>query len=210
MIPTPRTLSGSASPGFGNDGNNGGDSSKGEAGESFASPLPQMKAKGIKPKDDSWKKKYKEPAGPDTANLPELPEGWAWAKSDQMFSFVTSGSRGWASYYSEIGSVFLRMGNLDHDTIQLDLADIQRVQPPDGAEGLRTRVTAGDILISITADVGMIGMVPEGFEEAFIKSMFRWQGLYRLSTVLSSHGFLPVSQVKISSRNFSEGRLKLA
>jgi len=45
-----------------------------------------MKAKGIKPKDDSWKKKYKEPAGPDTANLPELPEGWVWATPVQLDS----------------------------------------------------------------------------------------------------------------------------
>jgi len=133
-----------------------------------AEELAKMKGKGIKPKDDSWKKKYKEPAGPDTANLPELPEGWVWAKSDQLFSFVTSGSRGWASYYSETGPIFLRMGNLDHDTIQLDLTDIQRVQPPNGAEGLRTRVAAGDILVSITADVGMVGIVPEEFEDAFI------------------------------------------
>ncbi len=128
----------------------------------------KMKAKGINPKDDSWKKKYKEPAGPDTANLPELPDGWVWVKSDQLFSFVTSGSRGWACYYSETGPIFLRMGNLDHETISLDLSDIQRVQPPEGAEGSRTRVVAGDILISITADVGMIGMVPDGFEVAYI------------------------------------------
>nr|WP_246559251.1 restriction endonuclease subunit S [Geoanaerobacter pelophilus] len=45
-----------------------------------AEELAKMKAKGIKPKDDSWKKKYKEPAGPDTANLPELPEGWVWVR----------------------------------------------------------------------------------------------------------------------------------
>jgi len=70
----------SASPGFGAVGINNGDCNKGEAGESFASPLPQMKTKGIKPKDDSWKKRYKEPAGPDTNNLPELPEGWVWIR----------------------------------------------------------------------------------------------------------------------------------
>ncbi|MBK5273936.1 MAG: restriction endonuclease subunit S [Desulfuromonadales bacterium] len=46
--------------------------------------LAKMKAKGIKPKDDSWKKKYKEPAWPDTANLPELPEGWVWAKLEAI------------------------------------------------------------------------------------------------------------------------------
>lgn len=60
------------------------------------------------------------------------------------------------------------MGNLDHDTINIDLSDIQRVQPPEGSEGMRTRVKSGDILVSITADVGMVGLVPDGFEEAYI------------------------------------------
>jgi type I restriction enzyme S subunit len=49
-----------------------------------AEELAKMKAKGIKPKDDSWKKKYKEPAGPDTANLPELPEGWVWTSTGEL------------------------------------------------------------------------------------------------------------------------------
>ena len=31
--------------------------------------------------------KYKEPAAPDTTNLPELPEGWTWATPDQLSSF---------------------------------------------------------------------------------------------------------------------------
>ncbi len=89
-------------------------------------------------------------------------------KSGKLFSFVTSGSRGWAKYYSESGSAFLRVGNLDHGSISLDLQDIQRVTPPSGAEGSRTRVKPDDILISITADVGMVGIVPPGFEEAYI------------------------------------------
>lgn len=49
-----------------------------------AEELAKMKAKGIKPKDDSWKKKYKEPVGPDTASLPELPKGWVWASVEQV------------------------------------------------------------------------------------------------------------------------------
>jgi type I restriction enzyme, S subunit len=114
------------------------------------------------------KGKYKEPAAPETANLSELPKGWAWVRTDQLFSFVTSGSRGWADYYSEEGPLFIRIGNLDHDSILLDLRDIQRVQPPAGAEGTRTRVAPGDILISITADVGMVALVPSHIEEAYI------------------------------------------
>jgi type I restriction enzyme S subunit len=41
--------------------------------------LAKLKAKGIKPANDHWKKKYAEPASPDTTDLPELPEGWVWA-----------------------------------------------------------------------------------------------------------------------------------
>ena len=87
----------------------------------------------------------------------ELPRGWAWTTTDVLFSYVTSGSRGWAKFYSDAGALFLRMGNLDHNSISLDLADLQKVKPPQDAEGERTRVKPNDILISITADVGMIG-----------------------------------------------------
>lgn len=97
-----------------------------------------------------------------------LPEGWQTVLSGNLFSFVTSGSRGWAKYYSDDGPLFIRVGNLDHESIHFDLRYIQRVQPPKGTEGVRTRVQINDILISITADVGMIALVPSGFEEAYI------------------------------------------
>ncbi len=41
-------------------------------------------AHGHAPNDDSWKKKYKEPASPDTSNLPELPEGWVRVNLDSI------------------------------------------------------------------------------------------------------------------------------
>lgn len=112
--------------------------------------------------------KYKEPVGPDTEGLPALPEGWLWCMSDSLFTFVTSGSRGWAKYYSNSGAIFLRVGNLDHENISLDLNDIQYVMPPSGAEGVRTVVQPNDILISITADVGMVALVPGDLGEAYI------------------------------------------
>lgn len=114
------------------------------------------------------KGKYQEATRLDMNDLTDLPVGWEWCLSDLLFSFVTSGSRGWARYYSEEGPLFLRVGNLDHDSIRLDFKDIQRVSPPIGAEGTRTKVQSGDILVSITADVGMIAVVPQGFEEAYI------------------------------------------
>lgn len=130
----------------------------------------QLLARILADRRKNWqgRGKYKEPVAPNITNLPPLPEGWAWCMSDALFFFVTSGSRGWAKYYSNDGAIFLRIGNLEHENIRLYLDDTQRVSPPVGAEGSRTRVQANDILISITADVGMIGLVPSGLGEAYI------------------------------------------
>jgi len=153
--------------------------------------------------------KYKEPAAPDTTDLPELPEGWVWVKSDQLLSFVTSGSRGWAKFYSEIGSAFLRMGNLDHDTIDLDLSDIQRVTLPEGSEGIRTRVEAGDILVSITADVGMVGLVPDGFEEAYINQHVSLARPVRLDCSAFIAWFFACKSGQDQFRNLQRGATKV-
>ncbi len=95
-------------------------------------------------------------------------DAWKSAKGTEVFSFITSGSRGWAGYYADSGAIFLRIGNLDHETISLDLSKIQYVNPPEGAEGSRTRVQLNDILISITADVGMVGLISEPIGDAYI------------------------------------------
>ena len=95
-------------------------------------------------------------------------DSWETVTSKQLFQYVTSGSRGWAQYYSDSGAVFVRMGNLDHGTIELDMSDIQYVDLPDKAEGQRSLIKKNDILISITADVGMIGLVRDIDFEGYI------------------------------------------
>jgi len=97
-----------------------------------------------------------------------IPVEWRLSNFDSIADFVTSGSRGWAQYYSEEGPLFLRIGNLTRRHINLRLNDIVRVKPPKSSEGKRTSVQAGDILISITADLGIIGVVPQDFGEAFV------------------------------------------
>lgn len=86
----------------------------------------------------------------------------------EMSSVVTSGSRGWAQYYSDQGAKFVRIGNLTRDRIRIDLSDIQFVDLPDGAEGKRTQLQPNDVLVSITADLGSIGLVPDGIGEAYV------------------------------------------
>jgi type I restriction enzyme S subunit len=100
--------------------------------------------------------------------LGEIPVHWEVKRLKFVTSFVTSGSRGWAQYYSDEGAVFLRIGNLSRTSIALDLEDIQYVSPPDGTEGERTRVKQYDVLISITAYIGSVAVVSEDIGEAYV------------------------------------------
>ncbi len=53
-----------------------------------AEQVAKMQAQGKTPKDDTWKEGYREPAGPDTENLPELPEEWCWATVEQVCDYI--------------------------------------------------------------------------------------------------------------------------
>ena len=108
------------------------------------------------------------PSVADAKTSFELPKGWVWTRLGHLSQFVTSGSRDWAKHYANEGAIFIRMGNLSKDHYHLRLDHIQRVKPPANSEGTRTRLEGGDICISITGDVGMLGLIPEGFGESYI------------------------------------------
>lgn len=86
----------------------------------------------------------------------------------EMSSIVTSGSRGWAQYYSDTGARFIRITDLTRDRICLKNDSIQYVKLPENVEGKRSRLNGGDVLVSITADLGSIALVSEAIEEAYI------------------------------------------
>ncbi len=73
---------------------------------------------------------------------------WKKASLGSLSDLVTSGSRGWAKYYSDNGSIFVRAQNIKKD--YLDLSDIAFVSLPSGSEGTRTLIKEKDILITIT------------------------------------------------------------
>ena len=77
---------------------------------------------------------------------------WTIKKLGELLEFLTSGSRGWAEYYAASSNLFLRIQNVRRDELLLD--DIAYVTAPDTAEAKRTRVQPGDVLLSITADLG--------------------------------------------------------
>ena len=89
-----------------------------------------------------------------------IPEDWDAKQIGDLRPFVTSGSRGWAAFYADYGTAFIRITNLTRGSIYLDLSDLRFVSlPANNSEGARTQLQTGDVLISITADIGIIGYV---------------------------------------------------
>lgn len=106
--------------------------------------------------------------GKATAMRQPAREAWRDTRLGNELAFLTSGSRGWAEYYATSGDVFIRAQNLKHD--RLDLSEIAYVNLPDGnTEGLRTRVRAGDVLVTITgANVTKTGVVEKDLGAAYV------------------------------------------
>ena len=77
---------------------------------------------------------------------------------------LTSGSRGWAKYCVVDGKEwFITIKNVKQCSITTD--NMQSVNAPDNAEAKRTKVREGDLLISITADLGRTGVVTKEIAE---------------------------------------------
>ena len=102
-----------------------------------------------------------------TANWRSKHAPWRQTCIGDEIDFLTSGSRGWAEYYSDQGEIFIRAQNLKHD--RLDLTDIAFVKLPGNAEGVRTRVQVGDVLITITgANVTKTGILETDIGTAYV------------------------------------------
>ena len=103
--------------------------------------------------DDLIKSRFVELFGDTILN----PKKWPVCELSEHIQFLTSGSRGWSQYFTESGEYFITIKNVKNCRITLD--DVQHVIPPDNAEAKRTKVQEGDLLISITADLGRTGVV---------------------------------------------------
>ena len=85
------------------------------------------------------------------------PMGWDSKILGEYITFLTSGSRGWSQFFSEDGEMFLTIKNVKNSSIST--SNVQFVHAPATKEAERTRVNEGDLLISITADLGRTGVV---------------------------------------------------
>lgn len=109
--------------------------------------------------DELVKARFVEMFGDPVRNTKRFPQH----ELKEYIQFLTSGSRGWAKFFSDDGELFITIKNVKNGHI--NLSDIQHVMPPDNAEAKRTKVQAGDLLISITADLGRTGVVSDNLAQ---------------------------------------------
>ena len=95
-------------------------------------------------------KKYKEPLGPDATGLPVLPEGWAWATSEQIARYASYGTSTKCSA-TEDGVPVLRMGN-----IQDGLLSLSKLKFAPASVSVPT-LSPGDVLFNRTNSPELVG-----------------------------------------------------
>jgi type I restriction enzyme S subunit len=99
-------------------------------------------AHGHAPKDDSWKKKYNEPATPNTSALPVLPKWWVWVTLGQLIDEPKYGTSKKCDYKTD-GMGVLRIPNIINGFI--DNSDLKFAEF-DENEIKTYRLKEGDIL----------------------------------------------------------------
>ena len=116
----------------------------------------ELRQKEIFYLDELVKARFVEMFGDPISN----PMKWETKKLEEYIIFLTSGSRGWAKYFTEKeNELFITIKNVKNNKISMN--DIQYVEAPKNKEAERTKVKSGDLLISITADLGRTGVVDE-------------------------------------------------
>ena len=118
------------------------------------SDLISLRKQQLAKLDELVKARFVEMFGDPKSN----PNSYPISQLSEHIEFLTSGSRGWAQYCVDNGSEwFITIKNVKDCRISID--NMQPINAPDNAEAKRTKVQEGDLLISITADLGRTGVV---------------------------------------------------
>src|SRR5206468_1451531 len=100
----------------------------------------------LKERREKWngKGKYKEPLQPNTVDLPQLPEGWGWARLEQL-AFIFGGlTKNPKRSKLKKQLPYLRVANVYANELRLD--DIEYIGVQD-SELAKLLVSPGDLLI---------------------------------------------------------------
>lgn len=120
--------------------------------------LATYESKGKRP-PKNWQSKYKEPVAPNTANLPELPNGWCWATPEQVaapepYSLAIGpfGSNLKVGDYREEGVPLVFVRNIRSGIFGVECPKIKYVTEDKAAELDAHSIDGGDVLITKMGD----------------------------------------------------------
>jgi type I restriction enzyme S subunit len=121
----------------------------------------QLLQRILETRRSQWKGKgkYKEPAAPDSTDLPELPEGWVWASVDQLIGDSLIGlDRGRDQQNSEgIGTPYVKMNNVTMEGKVTSEGMVYVVASRDEKE--RFNLQADDLLFNTRNSKELVGKV---------------------------------------------------
>jgi type I restriction enzyme, S subunit len=114
-------------------------------------------------------KKYAEPAAWETGGLPQLPEGWYWARAEQLCDFITKGTTPAANkLFGRSGEIpFVKVYNLTfHGSLDFGVNPTFISRKTHLGELARSRVFPGDVLMNIVGPpLGKVSVVPNQYHE---------------------------------------------
>ncbi len=111
------------------------------------------------------KGKYKEPAAPDTTDLPELPEGWVWSDFETVAERVTVGHVGsMKDEYVEQGVPFLRSQNVRAN--RYDPEGLKFISQDFHEQLAKSTLRPGDIVVVRSGSVGVSCVIPDYLTQA--------------------------------------------
>lgn len=118
-----------------------------------AKQLAKYREQGKTPPKD-WQKKYPEPVQPDTSGLPELPQGWAWAKVEMAGEVQLGRQRAPQFHRGENMVPYLRVANVFEERI--DVSDVMEMHfsKEDEATFL---LSPGDVLLNEGQSLELVG-----------------------------------------------------
>lgn len=120
----------------------------------------QLLQRILETRRSQWKGKgkYKEPTAPDTTDLPELPEGWAWVTLDQLSTQIADVDHKMPKSH-EGGIPYVSTKDFSGDN-DIDFEGAKRISAEDyDALCKKVRPVRGDILLSRYGTVGEVRVV---------------------------------------------------
>ena len=122
-----------------------------------ADQLAKMLGAGKPPTSDNWKRKYREPALPNTYDLPRLPEGWTWTTAGYMFECIVPNRDKPKSFTGEVP--WITLPDFD-DGIEIAISKSGLGLSDEETKEYRARVVPkGSVIMSCVGRFGLTAVV---------------------------------------------------